>query len=255
MRYKITLGYDGTRFCGWQSQPNGESVQDALERAVFKLFGESARVVGSGRTDAGAHALRQVAHFDCDKSLPVANVVGGLNAYLPRAVRVIDACVVSDDFDARKSTKKKTYMYLMYRGAQAPVLDDRALFIGNDIDVGAMSKAAQALVGTHDFATFMASGGGAKTSVRTVFDVRFEDDGFFIKFFITANGFLYNMVRIIVAQLVKIGGGANVDINELIQARDRAVAKEVAPAYGLYLYDVEYDGSAPRHDATDGKQR
>lgn len=241
MRYKITLGYDGTGFCGWQSQPNGESIQDAVERAAFKLFGENVRVVGSGRTDAGVHALFQVAHFDCAKELPCKNVISGFNAYLPRTVRVSAASIAGGGFDARKSAKKKTYMYLMYRCAHShPVLNDRALFVGSDIDVAAMSRAASELIGTHDFASFMAAGSGAKTSTRTVYDARFDDDGFMIKFFITANGFLYNMVRIITAQLIKAGKGESVDIKSLIAARDRTLAKETAPACGLYLYDVDY---------------
>ncbi|MCM1368357.1 MAG: tRNA pseudouridine(38-40) synthase TruA [Roseburia sp.] len=249
MRYKLTLGYDGTGFCGWQSQPNGESVQDALERAAFKLLGERVRMVGSGRTDAGVHALRQVAHFDCVKALPPERITGGLNAYLPSAVRVSDAAVVPNDFDARKDVKKKTYMYLMYRGARQPVLENRAWHIGDDIDVGAMSDAVSPIVGTHDFATFMASGSGAKTSVRTVFDARFTRDGDFIKFFITADGFLYNMVRIIVAQAEKCGKGAHVDFDALLRAKSRDAAKEIAPPYGLYLYDVEYAGERAQAEA------
>lgn len=249
MRYKITLGYDGTDFCGWQSQPNGNSVQDALERAAKLLLGEDVRCVGSGRTDAGVHALRQVAHFDCEKALAPERIVGGLNAYLPRSVRVSNAVPVSDGFDARKNVKKKTYMYLMYRGARQPVLENRAWHIGNDIDVGAMSKAIPPIVGMHDFATFMASGSGAKTSVRTVYAARFEDEGAFIKFFITADGFLYNMVRIIVAQAKKCGMGDDVNFDMLLSAKNRDAAKEIAPPYGLYLYDVDY-GEAIGADKT-----
>lgn len=244
MRYKITLSYDGTNYCGWQSQPNGKSIQDALERAVFSLFGENARVTGSGRTDAGVHALGQVAHFDCDKVLPIKNVVGGLNAYLPRDIRVLGAERAEDGFDARKSVKRKTYMYVMYIGERLPVYNDRAARAGDILDIEAMNAQAKKLIGTHDFATFMAANGGAKTSTRTVYDAHFEQDGNIIKFFITANGFLYNMVRIIVAQLIKIGRGEAVDIAELIEKRDRAYAKEIAEACGLYMYKVEYRPSA-----------
>lgn len=240
MRYRIVLSYDGTDFCGWQSQPNGMSVQDAAEQAAFKLFGEHVRLTGSGRTDAGVHALGQVAHFDCDKTLPLKNVAGGLNAYLPRSVRVIDAAIADDDFDARKSAKRKTYMYLTFTGAALPVLNDRVLFLNYTPDMSKLNAAASALIGKHDFATFMAAGGGAKTSVRTVFDAHFERDGGFIKFFITADGFLYNMVRIIVAQLLKAERG-EADIAELLNKRDRSFAKELAPACGLYLHHVVYD--------------
>lgn len=239
MRYKITVSYDGAGFCGWQSQPSGASVQDAIEAAVEKLFGARSTVVGSGRTDAGVHALAQVAHFDSDKDMPLKNVVGGLNAYLPDAVRVMKAECVGDDFDARKSVKRKTYMYVMYKGACTPLLETRALRV-DELDIEAMNRAAAELVGTHDFATFKAAGSGAKTSVRTVFDAHVECKGGLYLFFITADGFLYNMVRIIAAQLVKIGAGEDVDIKALIEKRDRTAAKETAPAKGLYLYGVEY---------------
>ena len=187
------------------------------------------------------HALAQVAHFDIEKDLTEKTVIGGLNAYLPRSVRVLAAERANDNFDARKSAKRKTYMYLMYRGSELPVLSGRALCIGDNVNVDAMRDAARFLAGTHDFKTFMASGGGAKTSVRTVYDARFEDDKFFVKFYITANGFLYNMVRIIVAQLLKIGKGGNIDMRELIALCDRNNAKELAPPDGLYLYDVKYE--------------
>ena len=243
MRYKITLSYDGTNYCGWQSQPNGKSIQDALERAANSLFGTPVRVTGSGRTDAGVHALGQVAHFDCDKELPLKNVVSGLNAYLPRDIRVLDAQTADGLFDARKSVKRKTYMYVMYTGERLPVFNDRAACVGEELDISAMNAQAQKLVGTHDFATFMAANGGAKTSIRTVYDAHIERDGRMIKFFITANGFLYNMVRIIVAQLIKAGRGEPVDMAELIEKRDRALAKEIAEACGLYMYKVDYDGA------------
>ena len=203
------------------------------------LTGETARVVGSGRTDAGVHAIAQVAHFDVCKALPSKTVIGGLNAYLPKSIRVLDAQEVGESFDARKSAKRKTYMYLMYRGSPLPVLDGRGVCVG-DVAVDAMRAEANKLVGTHDFATFMASGSSAKTSTRTVYDARIDDDGYFIKFFITANGFLYNMVRIIAAQLIRAGKYGGVDLARLIAAHDRNEAKEVAPPDGLYLYRVEY---------------
>lgn len=239
MRYKITLSYDGSPFCGWQSQKNGKSIQDAVEAAVEKLTGERPRVTGSGRTDAGVHAIAQVAHFDLSKEVAEKTIVGGLNAYLPPEIRVLSAERVEESFDARKSVKKKTYMYLMYKGVPSPLLANRALCVG-DLDAKAMTAASKVIIGTHDFATFMAAGSGAKTSVRTVYDLRIDDDGKFVKLFITADGFLYNMVRIIAAQLIKVGKGESVNIAELIEKRDRTAAKETAPAYALYLFSVEY---------------
>lgn len=240
MRYRITVSYDGAGFCGWQSQPSGRSVQDALENAVFRLSGERTHVVGSGRTDAGVHAIAQVAHFELSREYENKTIVGALNAHLPRSVRVTDCRRADGGFDARKSAKRKTYMYLMYRGERSPLLDGRAVAVG-DADCESMRRIAEDIVGTHDFTTFMAHGSGAKNAVRTVYSVRFEDDGKFIKMFITANGFLYNMVRIIAALMIKAGHGEPVDIKALLAARDRTAAKDTAPPYGLYLYDVEYE--------------
>ncbi len=239
MKYKITLSYDGAKFCGWQSQPNGRSVQDTVEAAVFALTGEKTRVTGSGRTDAGVHALAQVAHFSIDKELPCKTVIGGLNAHLPREVRVISADFADDGFDACKSVKKKTYLYVYYTGAQIPLLDGRVWF-RPCLDENRMSAAAAELLGTHDFKCFMAAGSGAKTTVRTVYRAEVLRRGDFVFFYIAADGFLYNMVRIIAAQLALIGAGENVDLPSLIAARDRTLAKDTAPACGLYLYSVEY---------------
>ena len=237
--YAITISYDGGGFCGWQHQPNGASIQDAVEHAILRLTGEKVKVVGSGRTDAGVHALGQVASFALSSEVAERTIVGGLNAHLPKSIRVLSAEITADDFDARKSAKKKTYMYLMYRGKELPVLYSRALCVG-DVDIKAMRAQAKTLIGTHDFTTFKAAGSSAKTSVRTVYDAHIEDDGFFVKLFITANGFLYNMVRIIAAQLVKVGKGEEVDIASLLEKRDRTEAKETAPAHALYLYSVDY---------------
>lgn len=240
MKYKITLSYDGTEFCGWQSQLNGSSIQDAVETAVSKLFSTAGiKVTGSGRTDAGVHALGQVAHFDAPKTLPIKNIVGGLNAYLPNSVRVISASEAADDFDARKSAKQKTYVYVVYGGAQLPLLNNRVWFMQDVPSIDVLNAHAKKLVGEHDFATFMAAGGGAKTSVRTVFNAHFERFGDATVFYVTANGFLYNMVRIMTAQLFKAARG-EADIDELLQKRDRTFAKELAPACGLYLYKVDY---------------
>ena len=211
-----------------------------MELAAAKLFGEQTRVVGSGRTDAGVHAIAQVAHFDADKILPPKNIIGGLNAYLPREIRVTAAQETRSDFDARKDAHKKTYMYLMYGGDILPVLNDRATHLDFEPNIERMTATAKDFIGRHDFSTFMTTGSSAKTFTRTVFDARLETEGRFIKFYITADGFLYNMVRIITAQLIKAGRGENIDVPSLIEKRDRKYAPDVAPACGLYLYSVDY---------------
>lgn len=240
MRYAVTLSYDGSSFCGWQTQNKGNSVQEAVEGAIEKLFGTVSRVTGSGRTDAGVHAIKQTAHFDSDKQLSLDAVQGGLNFYLPPTVRVTGAYNVNEDFNARKSAKKKTYIYLMYESRiELPLLLGRAWRIMPNINVEVMNDAAQSFVGRHDFSSFCASGSSAKTFTRTVFKSTVTRDKGFVVFSVTADGFLYHMVRIMAAQLIK-AATVGVDIEAVIAAKSRDSAKELAPADGLYLYDVDY---------------
>ena len=239
MRVKLIIEYDGTDFCGWQTQPGLRTVQSELESAIFKLTGAEARVTASGRTDAGVHALGQVAHFDTEKDLG-AKYVGGLNYYLPQDVRVISAEVVGDDFHARFSAKNKTYVYVMYESrVDSAVLRARATRV-DKLNATAMHRAAQVFVGKNDFHAFMSTGSDTLTTVRTVTAASVKRNNGMIVFSVSADGFLYNMVRKMAAALIEVGKGKMTEdrLQSLLTAD--ATFTPVAPPQGLYLYKVEY---------------
>lgn len=243
MKIKITLSYDGTEFCGWQRQKNGRSVQQTLEEGIKKLTGENVAVVGSGRTDAGVHANGQVASFQTASDIPAENFAKAINTVLPKDLKVIKSERVADDFNALKNTRKKTYIYKTYiSDVEKPLLERYAHRIYGNIDVEKMKTAAAMLVGEHDFKAFSATGGGAKTSTRRIYslDITKKEQGLY--FVITGNGFLYNMVRVIVGTLIKIGKGqtdAEV-INAMLKSGKRELGGETVPAKGLCLWNVEY---------------
>lgn len=239
MRIRIDLDYIGTAYAGWQVQPGQKTVQGELERALGDMLGRPVGVTGSGRTDAGVHALCQTAHFDTDKPYAPAAFAGGINVRLPADIRVLRAERVPDTFHARFSAVAKTYEYRMYRSdADRAVYLDRAARVPGTIDADRMAAVAAQFVGQHDFASCMAAGSEVKTTVRTVTqaDVTTRDD--MIVFTVTADGFLYHMVRIMAGLLMRAGMGAPVDIPALLAARTRAPA--TAPACGLYLKKVYY---------------
>ncbi|MCL2675341.1 MAG: tRNA pseudouridine(38-40) synthase TruA [Firmicutes bacterium] len=240
MRYKLQIQYDGTPFCGWQIQPNRKSVQGEITAAAKSLTGEDINLVGCGRTDTGVHALNQAAHFDLTKPFELKKLAAGLNFYLPPAIRIVKAEAAEDNFNARFDAKRKTYTYLMYEAeADNPLLQNRALRI-NGLDIKAMRAAAGEFVGIHDFLPFMSSGSDVKTTVREIFSCRFFKKWEFYTLEITANGFLYNMVRKIVGFLIAIGQGKR-NKEEILQILGGSgFVKEIAPPYGLYLKDVQY---------------
>lgn len=239
MRIKLTLEYDGTNFCGWQTQPSLRTVQSELEAAIYKLTGTESRVTASGRTDAGVHALGQVVHFDTDKDLG-KKFVSGLNFYLPDDIAVLSAERVGDDFHARFSSKRKTYVYLMYNSnVESPLLRNRAARVGK-LDEEKMRDAAKCFVGEHDFAVFRSTGSDTNTTVRTVSEAVIEQSGIFVTFSVTADGFLYNMVRKMAAALIEVGSGKMTKAGLEALFREGAVFTLVAPPQGLYLKKVEY---------------
>lgn len=243
MRFKIVISYIGSAYCGWQRQKNLKTVQGEVEAAIFSLTQETVSLTASGRTDAGVHALGQVAHFDLAKPFVAEKFVTGLNHFLPEDIRVLEACAVPDNFNARKSAKKKTYVYLMYPAeTENALLFNRALRIGTEVNPALMHAAAQGFLGTHDFTAFMSSGSEVKTTVRTVTDISVTRQNGFAVLSVTANGFLYNMVRLIVGVLLKAGkeGLTAADVAALIDKKDKNMVHYVAPAYGLYLLSVDY---------------
>ena len=242
MRYRIELDYIGTAYCGWQIQPNVRTVQGELASAINRLTGEAVTVTGSGRTDAGVHALKQTAHFDLEKSFDPYKLVGGLNHFLPGDIRVFGAFEAPPDFHARFGCTGKTYVYAMYRKPERAILSDRAWAVAEDIDVAKMRAAAKSFVGEKDFASFMAGGSDTRTTVRNVTQAEVKEKNGIIRFTVSANGFLYNMVRIMTKVLESVGVGALAadSVAEIIERKDRAAVKGIAPAHGLYLVDQVY---------------
>jgi tRNA pseudouridine38-40 synthase len=244
---KLTLAYDGTNYFGWQYQPDRPTVQGALEAALRGITREEIRVAGSGRTDAGVHALAQVVSFRTGTRLSCAELLKALNAMLPEDIAVRELAEAAEDFHAIRSAVRKRYRYQIHDGPIPDVFLRRYVWhYGHPLDVPAMHGAGQALVGTHDFASFQTQGTERESTVRTVYELSVrrgagaESD--LVTLEVEANGFLYNMVRAIVGTLVKVGGGRKpVDWPlEVLQACDRRVAGMTAPPQGLFLLRVEY---------------
>ncbi|MBQ8196970.1 MAG: tRNA pseudouridine(38-40) synthase TruA [Clostridia bacterium] len=245
MRIKITVSYDGTNYCGWQVQPSGVSVQSVLADAIEKLTGERTTVTGSGRTDAGVHAKGQVAHFDVENStIPPENFYKALNTVLPFDIKVLDSERAQDSFHACRGAKKKTYCYTLYNGqVDMPLYDRYAVKIEKPLDLTAIEKVKKEFIGEHDFKCFNASGGGAKTTVRTIYDIKVVTSGDFVKFYVTGNGFLYKMVRSLVGFLVAVGENkANEkDALEMLSKGTRTNKVKTLSARGLCLESVVYE--------------
>lgn len=242
-RIKITLDYIGTAYDGWQRQPDRDTVQKRVEEAIFSLSGERVSVVASGRTDAGVHALGQVAHFDVNAAIPAKNYMTGVNHFLPPDIRILSAEEAPEDFHARFSAHEKTYTYCIYESRfDRACYFNRAARVEQKLDLKNMKTAAEAFCGTHDFTSFCSAGADTTTFIRTIKDIRVTRSGGLVKISVTADGFLYNMVRRIAAVLVKAGKGQidKAGAEKLINAADNKVAKDVMPACGLYLKSVKY---------------
>jgi tRNA pseudouridine38-40 synthase len=242
-KIRITLEYDGARYAGWQLQDNGETVQGKLEEALRKLLREKIRVHGAGRTDAGAHALGQVAHFQTSRGLPPKNIRDGANAHLPPDIAVLSAEDASPDFHARYTTRGKVYRYLLLvRPVRPALLRDRAWSVKGPLKLAAMKRAAAGLLGRHDFSAFTAAGTLVREKTRTLKRIAISRKGDRLEFEFEADGFLYKMVRNIVGTLVLVGQGkmAPADVAAILESRDRTRAGPTAPAKGLYLVKVIY---------------
>ncbi len=250
--FKITLAYDGTDFIGWQRQATGTSVQGLLEDALRALDDRDVTVHGAGRTDAGVHALGQVASFSLARDVSADVVRRALNAQLPGAVRVLSAEAALDDFHARFSARGKTYRYRIWNADVADPFERRqAWHVYGALDVVAMQAAARLIEGSRDFAAFQGPRTEIKSTVRNVATstlrneecgVRIGEGGRLLVYEVTGDGFLRHMVRTIVGTLVEIGRGRKpVDwMNDVIASRDRAAAGQTAPAEGLFLVTVHY---------------
>lgn len=239
---KIIVQYNGKNYCGWQKQPDSMGIQGNLEYAIEKITGEKVKITGSGRTDAGVHALGQVANFFTESSIPAHRIPNALNSQLPKDISVIDAEEVDMEFHSRYSAKGKRYRYVIHNSRyRNPIVRETSYQVKYDLDVEKMKREAEALKGTHDFFGFMSSGSSVESTVRTITDVNIttEDDMIVMEF--EGNGFLYNMVRIISGTLVDIGRGKiKKGMREIIEAKDRKEAGHTAPAHALFLKKVFY---------------
>ncbi len=244
MRIKIIVAYDGTDFCGWQIQPNGLSVQEVLQDAIFNATGERVIVTGSGRTDAGVHANGQVAHFDLTReNLPPEKISFIINSFLPKEVRVLKSERASADFDARKSAKKKTYRYNFYLSdTENPLYERYCERMDKGVDVKRLNEACEIFIGEHNFKAFSASGGSAKTFVRSIFDAKAVKRGKFVYLQFTGSGFLYNMVRLLSGAVVAFASGKlqKEEIKEMLQNGERTHNIKTMPSKALVLYKVVY---------------
>jgi tRNA pseudouridine38-40 synthase len=241
---KLTIAYDGTRFVGWQRQSEGESIQGLLEDALAKFEGAPVTVQGAGRTDAGVHALAQVASTRVTCGHDVATLTRALNAHLPEEVRVVSVEEAAADFHARFSARGKTYRYRIRNTPTADPFDRHFVWhIPEPLDVAAMKEAAAVVVGTHDFAAFQSAGGDTNGTVRTVSRSEISDTAGLVTYEIAGDGFLRHMVRALIGTLVDIGRGwrSPASMAPLLRGSTRGDAGPTAPPQGLFLVRVDYN--------------
>lgn len=244
MRYALGLEYDGSAFCGWQTQPSRCGVQDRLEAALALIAGDVVETVCAGRTDAGVHALEQIVHFDTTARRPCSAWVRGVNASLPAGVAVIWAHQADDEFHARYSARRRRYRYVLLNHAVRPAAaHGRVGWFHMPLDVERMREAATSLTGQHDFSAFRSSECQARSPVRELESIAIERRGAYVVFDFCANAFLHHMVRNLVGTLVYVGKGKHAPgwAGEVLRSADRSQAAPTFDASGLYLARVEYD--------------
>ncbi len=248
-RYKLTIEYDGRLFVGWQRQKNGPSVQEAIETAFGAFCGHAVTIRGAGRTDAGVHALGQVAHADLDRAWEPHVLREALNAHLrPKLVAILNVEPVADTFDARFSALRRHYLYRIINRRAPLTLDcGHAWLVKRRLDAGAMHEAAQILIGRHDFSTFRAAECQATNPIRTLEKLDVAKDGDAIEIRASARAFLHHQVRSMVGSLELVGAGKwqPHDLRAALESCDRARCGMVAPADGLYFVAVDYEDSQP----------
>ncbi|CUO13127.1 tRNA pseudouridine(38-40) synthase TruA [Sarcina ventriculi] len=240
---KLTIEYDGTRYYGWQRQPIGNTIQQELEKAISKVIKEYVEVIGSSRTDSGVHAKGYVANFKTNVKMPAEKFRDAINCKLPRDIVIIKSEEVDLDFHARYSSKGKTYCYtILNREYPCAINKDYVYYYRWKLNVEEMKKACKYFLGTHDFKAFQTPGGSVKTSIRTISDLHIETNVDKIKIYISADGFLYNMVRIIVGTLILVGSNKIKEdfVKNIIESGVRQNAGKCAPANGLCLEKVFY---------------
>ena len=243
-RIKLTISYDGTNYCGWQIQPNGITIEEVLNNAISKLTGENILVIGASRTDSGVHAMGNVAVFDTGTTIPAEKIAVALNQRLPEDIVITKSEEVALDFHPRYCDCSKTYEYHIIN-TRIPVPTKRLTnyFVSYNLNLEHMRQAASYLVGEHDFVSFCNVRTDVENTVRTIYALDIEDVGNEITIRITGNGFLYNMVRIIVGTLIRVGRGfyEPEKVKEILEAKDRKAAGVTAPAHGLMLMEIKYE--------------
>jgi tRNA pseudouridine38-40 synthase len=247
MRYVLKIAYDGTDYAGWQRQKNACSVQQTLEEALLASLGISARITASGRTDAGVHAAGQVCHFDAECTVPAERMPDCLNRYLPPSIRVLEGWKGAPDFDSCRGAKRKTYRYTVYEGEREnPLLERYATRVEKLPQTELLQSFARYMEGEHDFKAFCASGSSVKTTVRTVYSVQVVERKEYatkvVDVFVTGNGFLYNMVRTMVGELLDLANGRK-SVEQLLLAYstgDRSLLGKTLAAKGLTMVEVVY---------------
>jgi len=245
VRFYLIVEYDGTDYCGWQRQINGPSVQQTLEEALSHLTGENIACTGSSRTDAGVHAMGLCVHFDSATRIPPEKIAFALNTMLPGDIRVRESGRARENFHARYAACGKVYRYTFYNSRHDCAVGRQFMaHVPLPLDERLMHKEAQALIGTHDFAAFAASGSVVKSTVRTIYKAQVERRGDVVTITVMGDGFLYNMVRIIAGTLMEIGTGKRESgaIAQAIETGDRLCLGQTAPAKGLMLLRVLYEG-------------
>lgn len=241
---KLTIEYDGKEFNGWQKQPNKLNIQGSIEQAIKQITGEDVDLQASGRTDAGVHALGQVANFKTNSHIPIEKFAIAINTNLKRSIRILKAEEVDERFHSRLSCKKKTYRYIINNSDQGTAIyRNLETNIPFSLDEVKMNEAVKYFIGEHDFKAFKASGTSSKSSVRIIYDAKVYRNGDRVYIELTGNGFLYNMVRIISGTLVEVGMGKlePTDILEIIESKNREKAGKTLQPQGLYLVNVDYD--------------
>ncbi len=244
MRIKLVVAYDGTNYCGWQIQPNGDTIEEELNKALSHLLGEEIHVIGASRTDAGVHAIGNVCVFDTETDIPPERICLAVNMGLPDDIVVQESCEVPSTWHPRHCDSTKTYEYhILNRPVSLPTRRLDTYFYYGLLDIEQMRAAAQRFVGTHDFASFCASGSEAESTVRTIYSCDIEKEGDLITVRVSGSGFLYNMVRIMVGTLMLVANGQLTpdDVTRIIEARDRQQAGPTAPAKGLTLMGISFE--------------
>lgn len=240
---KLIVEYDGTNYCGWQRQRNNSTVQQTIEEAINEITGEQVKLIGCSRTDSGVHAKMYVCNFSTNSTIPPDKMGIVINHRLPEDIVILNSEEVDSSFHSRYCSKGKMYSYtILNRSERAAIGRNYAYQYSRNIDIEAMRKASVYFLGKHDFSAFKSTGSSVKDNIRTIMQIKVENDGDYIKIYVAGDGFLYNMVRIIVGTLLLVGEKkiSPQYIEEIIESKDRNKAGKVVPARGLCLEKVFY---------------